>query len=731
MDVRRPAPTGRLDVVVVADFRVGDTGAEESVALVEALSQAGLTTGVVQWFGAAAAEPARIHPRLDEVMQHPNARRMAAGGAATTDLVIATDARLFLHPPGTPLNLDAPRRIVLCRRAFATTPGRAGAVLAHAAEALGGPVWLAPAAPPMREMLDRVLPNALVTPEDWPPILAPVTDGEPPYLRPTIPALGWHCGPTGRSAPETDPGPRGILPDHHDIALKLFGLPDHLRADFGGHAGPLEIWPARPGLQSEFFRSIDMLAASGDPTEDPFPEEVMAALARGVIPILPPAFRACFRDTAVYADVTKVARTALDLFSAPPRMEHHRAAAGRMIATELSAGAMVARVTDAIGPAFRAPLVSRAALRPEVGILSLSTNGIGMGHLTRQMAIARRMDRHVRTTFLGLSYAVGVPAQFGYVAEFEQFHAGIGLDDRFWNLTMAERIEAALAFYRPRVIVIDANEPFQALETVRSRHGGLGFVWVRRAMWGAGRDRLALDRAGLFDLIVEPGDYAAAYDTGPTVATRGLVRQVGPILLADPSEALSREDAAAEVGIEPDTLNVLLMPGAMNNFDSVAFWQDAVRELSGWPRTRVVLAEWAISDRKLDLPPSVLVRRGFPFSRWFRAFDFCLTAGGYNSFNEVLANGLPAIFVPNENPLMDRQDLRARFAERNGLGLSLSVREPYRLSEALARMRDPEVRAVFRRRMAGLPAPTGGAEAAEIIQHLAEGGLAHRPDAWA
>jgi hypothetical protein len=385
---------------------------------------------------------------------------------------------------------------------------------------------------------------------------------------------------------------------------------------------------------------------------------------------------------------------------------------------------------DAIGPAFRSPLVSRAALRPEVGVLSLSTNGIGMGHLTRQMAIARRMDRHVKTRFIGLSYAISVPTEFGYVAEFEQFHNAVKLDDRFWNAAMAERLEAAVAFYRPRAVLIDANEPFPAMETLRNRHRGIGFVWVRRAMWGVGRGLLAMEKADVFDLVIEPGDYAAAYDIGPTIATRDVVRQVGPILLADPSEALSRDEAAAEVGIEPDTLNVLLMPGGMNNFDSVSFWQDTVRILSAWPRTRIVLAEWAITERKMELPPSVLVRRGFPFSRWFGAFDFCLSAAGYNSFNELMACRLPTIFVPNENPLMDRQDLRARFASRNGLGLSLSVREPYRLAECLAQMRDPEERALFRHRMSGLPAPTGGAEAAEIVQHLAEGGLAHRPDAW-
>jgi UDP-N-acetylglucosamine:LPS N-acetylglucosamine transferase len=132
----------------------------------------------------------------------------------------------------------------------------------------------------------------------------------------------------------------------------------------------------------------------------------------------------------------------------------------------------------------------------------------------------------------------------------------------------------------------------------------------------------------------------------------------------------------------------------------------------------------------MRLPDWVQVRAGYPFARWFAAFDFCLSAAGYNSFAELLAHRLPTIFVPNDHPSMDRQDLRARYAHRNGLGLHLGLHDRGGIKAALALMRDPANRAAMAVRLAALPQATGAAEAASLVQHLAESGLAHRPGIW-
>jgi len=111
--------------------------------------------------------------------------------------------------------------------------------------------------------------------------------------------------------------------------------------------------------------------------------------------------------------------------------------------------------------------------------------------------------------------------------------------------------------------------------------------------------------------------------------------------------------------------------------------------------------------------------RLFPASRCLRAFDFVVSAAGYNSFHELLLSGTPALFVPNEHPQMDDQRARAEHAARLGLGLALRTSELYRLVQQLELLLDPDERAAMRARMARLDLTNGAAEAAGIIAEMA------------
>jgi UDP-N-acetylglucosamine:LPS N-acetylglucosamine transferase len=136
---------------------------------------------------------------------------------------------------------------------------------------------------------------------------------------------------------------------------------------------------------------------------------------------------------------------------------------------------------------------------------------------------------------------------------------------------------------------------------------------------------------------------------------------------------------------------------------------------------QIVIAEWSNGAMSLPHWPGHRRLRGFPISRYFAAFDFSVSAAGYNTFHEVIAQGLPTIFVPNRHPSMDGQGARAEFAQDHGAGFDLKE-EDLPLFPTLCRaMLNPEANAVLREGCAAFDLTNGAADAAAIIIELAEG----------
>jgi UDP-N-acetylglucosamine:LPS N-acetylglucosamine transferase len=126
----------------------------------------------------------------------------------------------------------------------------------------------------------------------------------------------------------------------------------------------------------------------------------------------------------------------------------------------------------------------------------------------------------------------------------------------------------------------------------------------------------------------------------------------------------------------------------------------------------------------------VLHLRAYPLSRYFNAFDGAISAVGYNSFHELIACSVPAIFVPNEHPTMDDQLMRAQFAERRGLGLCVRTRDPYRLRAAIDRILEPGQRDRMISRCRALAFGNGAAAAAQLLEEMVVGIGASQPLSW-
>jgi UDP:flavonoid glycosyltransferase YjiC (YdhE family) len=350
----------------------------------------------------------------------------------------------------------------------------------------------------------------------------------------------------------------------------------------------------------------------------------------------------------------------------------------------------------------------------------MTSNGTGLGHLTRSMAIARRLDPGVEPLFLTLSAAAPVVRDQGfrveYVGSYDSPGAGSHLE---WSRRLGGRLAALLDAQRPEVLVFDGAHPYPAAIRAMRDVPELTTVWNRRALWRPGRGRPILALAAAFDLVLEPGELAANDDAGLTAARRHEAVRVDPITFCDPSELLSRTDAERALGLEAGRVNALVALGQGPEVDAAV--SRCLERLAGRPEVQVAALESSLSAR-LDVPPGVVpLRDTYPVSRYYRAFDFAVSAAGYNSYHELIRFGVPSVFVPMPREL-DDQAARARHAQRVGVAVACEGPGSERLEELIDLMLDPERRERMSARARGLGLGNGAEEAARLLSRVAAGG---------
>jgi UDP:flavonoid glycosyltransferase YjiC (YdhE family) len=349
-------------------------------------------------------------------------------------------------------------------------------------------------------------------------------------------------------------------------------------------------------------------------------------------------------------------------------------------------------------------------------ILFVSSNGTGLGHLTRSMAIARRLDTGLEPLFVTFSAAAPMVGALGfpveYVASYDRPGAG---NDWRWTRRVRARLEAAVGEATPRVVVFDGTHPYERLLPALRSSGGT-LVWCRRAMWRSDSDTAPLWRGHLFDAVLEPGELAAAADVGPTVARRAEAHAVDPIVLLDRSELFPRGEAERELGLEPGRVNALVQLGQGAGVREAG--ERCLRHLAG--RGDVQVAAAASTLARLDEVPEGVVglRATYPISRYLAAFDLAVAAAGYNAYHELIHLGVPSLFVPMSRQT-DDQAARARYAQERGVGRACAGPADPALEARLEELLDAAVRDGMRERLEALQFENGAGPAAEWLGDLA------------
>lgn len=379
-------------------------------------------------------------------------------------------------------------------------------------------------------------------------------------------------------------------------------------------------------------------------------------------------------------------------------------------------------------------------------IIFMTSNGVGMGHLSRQLTAILSGPRRFDSVLFSLSGALprimaaeeagelpeasGRGVRYEYCPSWESgwfpttgWQAAVRRNYRSyrWAPYLRDRLIALATETRATAVVFDGVVPYDGLLRARAALPELRFVWVRRGMWRSGTPESRLAASRHFDLTIEPGDLAAAADHGPA-SGRSDAHRVAPVSLTDVLRPNSRAAARAALGLPADGPVLLLAPGSGALGSVVETSEEILRAVRERHRdwTVAVTRQPIARDRIGGAMDGVVVLDDvYPLARHLAAFDAAIGAAGYNAVHELLSAGVPALFVPSTRHLTDDQPARARGVADRGAAL---VAEDDDLAGAVDRLLDPLTRARLEDASAALERPRGGVEVADLVADLAAQG---------
>jgi UDP-N-acetylglucosamine:LPS N-acetylglucosamine transferase len=353
-------------------------------------------------------------------------------------------------------------------------------------------------------------------------------------------------------------------------------------------------------------------------------------------------------------------------------------------------------------------------------IILATSNGIGMGHLTRASAIATELKSFANPIIISMaSGVVEVPkiagVRFEYVPGRDRRWMG-----RFeWDKYLRDRIAALIDETGAKIVSFDGVVPYPGIIGVKNIRPEISLVWVRRGFWQKTPQRYLLNlQSKMMDLIITPGDYSQSYDKGPTT-NRNDSTLVKPISIYNSKQSMGKPEARKTLGLDPDRPVVLVQLG-IGEADANAKLTAALTGLLSWPNLQVVLTKDPVDSKGKNLAPAGLnikVIRYFPLANVLNAFDAAICAAGYNSVHEELAAKIPTLFIPNIRGT-DNQAARAAWTADNKMALTVDQSNLKQIQENAAKLALQSVRDELAGNCAKLPLANGASDVARIFTEL-------------
>lgn len=715
-----------VDVIHVSDFRLPG-GTSHSVAEeVRAQAAAGVPSYLLHAPSSLVGKATPWSASIRDLLDLPNVHMLSPRAEIHARLVIVRHPTVVETTPHLFAGVTADRVIMVANNAAVDGRGEnyfdVAEVDAKLERMFGvAPTW-APIGPVVRHSIAQQGASVDLAEDNWYNLL---DLGEPEPERTAfvdeVPVIGRHSRPQEAKWPGTKTEILEAYPRSDDVRVEILGGAQVVRSVIGWVPNSWNVVNFGGEDPKDFLRRIDFwVYFHHSDWREAYGRAIMEALASGTVVILPEYLRETYGDAAVYCTPSEVRRLIREFCAAPDRF-FAQSKRGQAFVRRFNPSIHSDRLASfGITPTSnrkRVSHTSRLDYKTKKRVLFLTSNGAGMGHLTRLLAVATRLEEGAEPVFASLSRGVPVVEKYGIPYEYIGSSGAMSMESGPWNVYSRARFTHLLDDVAPDAIVFDGTWPYKGL-LAALRDRSMEKVWMRRGMWRPEVSGKQLEHAGAFDLVIEPGEYAEHYDEGVTTQRDDAAR-VAPITLLSGDEVLDRESARQELGYGQDDRVVLITLGA-GNINDIG---DLQNQLLQWftthaPGWRVVMTKPPIARQ--DTVHGIETLQVYPLARYTKAFDLAVSAAGYNAFHEWTAGGLPTLWVPNEATMTDDQVARTRWAADEGVGARLESESPEVVSSALAHITQDTVLRAMSERLAQLPKDNGAVEAVRLIMGGAE-----------
>ncbi|WP_392508043.1 glycosyltransferase [Naumannella halotolerans] len=731
----------QVDILVVTDARLVGGGNKSLAQEIIAHSAAGYTTGLMSLAGPARGGARPLDSSLMDLIDAGHLTMIRPDEPIEAGLVIARGPSMFEVEQRFKPRVRA-EHWLLVANAFNTDPAVSNMlydpnVVAAQAEELFGHQWQwVPLSPIVRQKMLETHPKLALSPMNWSNIINLDhwhIDRSDRLDRPI--RIGRHSRDSPGKWPTNRQEILDAYPGGSDFHVSVMGGARTPQAILGHLPRNWQVHPFGAMSPRDFLRSVDVYSYYHHPSWlEAFGRSILEGIATGAVAVLPPYFEAIFSDAAVYAQPSEVEAVARRFAEDPTYLQERRAVAREVAHQYFGYGSHVQRLKDLIGAPRRKPKASTklprldnpAADKPSV--LFYTDNGHGLGHVTRLMAYAKRLDPQVQPYFLTMSEAYHLVDEQGFPVEYFPSPKKMGFTPKqkpIWEELLNVRLRLLLERLEPAVLVVDHVNPPEVLRSICADHPNTTFVWSRRGMWRQQRKPPSLRMADAFDHVLEPMDLAAAVDMGFTPRLSANTLYVPPITLVQRDELLTREQAREDLGLPRDGTSVLLNLSADSTDQLVELMTHIQRllraQIGDGEQLTIFAPRHALHAAALESVDGIVMKPVYPVAKYANAFDAAISTTGYNSYHELVHLGVPTIFVARATETLDDQNRRAAFAPIAGFGASAQSIHGLEFDEAVRAVMDPRTRA--RMRKAALEAfPENGAnQAARIIEGLIRG----------
>ena len=723
-------PRATYDVVIASDLRFPGGTSASIAEEVRAQAAAGYRTALLHLPTALLKRPRPLNSRIQRCVYEGLADLVRVDEPVHASLLVLRHPVVLSTLPRVPVDLTATHTVVVVNQAPADASAEEpfydlATCRRNLTRLLGADAVWAPIGPLVRAAL-RAAPGAgelEVSREDWHNVLDPAEWATARSgVRGPRPVLGRHSRPHYRKWPASAEDILAAYPEDPFFDVRILGGADVPARTLGRVPANWTVRAFNEVPAVTFLEELDFFVYFHHAgLTEAFGRAILEALATGAVVILPHHFEALFGAACRYATPEEVAGLVRSLSADPAAYQAQSRRGVDLVERRFSHEVHARRVASWIGPA--APAQPRRRSRrvvPKPRLLFVTSNGGGLGHLTRVLALARRAGSAFQPLLFTLSQSYGLAREQGLPVEFCPSHDSAGLPRAAWQTLFTRRLAAVLETYRPAAVVFDGTNPYPGFADAREAYPDLPFIWSRRGLWRAGLGADNLDKAALFDHILEPGELAAAYDVGATATCTDPVprTRVRPVTLLDTDELLPRAEAAAGLGIDPARLTVLV---DLTDGDAGQRARTTEMVLAHLRRAGVqVVAPSARTSTRATLSgEGICAPQVFPLSRYARACDIAVSATGYNTFHELVRFGVPAVWIPKPVTALDDQDARARYAADSGVGRAAPGGDEDRFVAALADLLDPDARRGMREAGWAADPGNGAADAIARIEQLA------------